>query len=68
MYQHFMAAERDLQRDMSQFPRTATQAVPTAVMEVQSGGSGYESTVRLGQYPGQPLKLGQSDQREGVQV
>ena len=68
LYRHFMAAERDLQRDMSRFPRTATQVVPVAVMEVQSGGSGYESTVRLGQYPGYPLKLGQSDQREGVQV
>ena len=68
LYRNFVMAEQYLQRDMEQFPRTAAQAVPAAVMEVRSGGNGYENTVRMGQYPGYEVKLGQSDRREGVEV
>ena len=68
LYRNFVMAEQYLQRDMEQFPRTAAQAVPAAVMEVRSGGDGYENTVRMGQYPGYEVKLGQSDRREGVEV
>ena len=68
LYRNFVMAEQYLRRDMEQFPRTAAQAVPAAVMEVRSGGNGYENTVRMGQYPGYEVKLGQSDRREGVEV
>ena len=68
IYRNFVRAEQYLRRDMEQFPRTATQAVPAAMMEVRSGAEGYESTVRMGQYPGYEVKLGQSDRREAVVV
>jgi peptidoglycan hydrolase-like protein with peptidoglycan-binding domain len=68
LYRNFVQAEQYLRRDMQQFPRSAAQAVPAAMMEVQSGGEGYENTVRLGQYPGYEVKLGQTDRREGVKV
>ena len=68
LYSNFRKAEQYLSRDMERFPRTAAQAVPAAVMEVRSGGEDYESTVRLGQYPGYEVKLGQTDRREAVIV
>lgn len=68
IYRHFIQADEYLRRDMQRFPRGATQAVPAAVMEVGSGGVGYESTARLGQYPGYELRLGRTDDREVVQV
>jgi len=68
LYRHFVMADQYLRRDMAQFPRSATQAVPAAMMEVGSGAVGYENTARLGQYPGYKLRLGQTDQREAVQV
>ena len=68
IYRHFIQADQYLRRDMSQFPRNATQAVPASVSEVGSAGEGYENTPRLGQYPGYELKLGQTDGREAVMV
>lgn len=68
IYRHFVMAEDYLRRDMGQFPRSATQAVPAATWEVGSAGKGYENTSRLGQYPGFEVKLGQTDRREAVMV
>ena len=68
IYRHFIQADQYLRRDMRQFPRTATQAVPASVSEVGSAGQGYENTARLGQYPGYEMKLGQTDGREAVLV
>lgn len=68
LYRNFVQAQQYLSRDMEQFPRTAAQAVPAAVMEVRSGEKDYERTTRMGQYPGYEVKLGQSDQREAVIV
>ena len=68
IYRHFIQADQYLRRDMRQFPRTAVQAVPASVSEVGSAARGYENTVRLGQYPGYEIKLGQTDGRKAVQV
>ena len=68
IYRHFIQADQYLRRDMRQFPRDATQAVPASVREVGSAEQGYENTPRLGQYPGYELRLGQTDGREAVQV
>ena len=68
IYRHFIQADQYLRRDMRQFPRNATQAVPASVSEVGSAGQGYENTTRLGQYPGYEMKLGQTDGREAVLV
>ena len=68
IYRHFIMAEDYLRRDMGQFPRSATQVVPAAMLEVGSGGEDYETTTRMGQYPGYEMKIGQTDQREAVMV
>ena len=68
IYRHFIQADQYLRRNLRQFPRTATQAVPASVNEVGSAGSGYENTPRLGQYPGYEIKLGQTDGRKAVLV
>lgn len=68
IYRHYIAANQFLRRNMEQFPRTAAQSVPAAMMEVRSGAKGYENTVRIGQYPGYDIKMGQTDHREAVQV
>ena len=68
IYRHFIMAEEYLRRDMARFPRSASQAVPAAMLEVSSGGRGYEGTVRLGQYPGYELSLGQQDERKAVKA
>ena len=68
IYRHFIQADQYLRRDMGQFPRDATQAVPASVSEVGSAAQGYENTTRLGQYPGYEMKLGQTDGREAVMV
>lgn len=57
IYRAFAAADRDLRRDDVRFP---TDAVQTAGEIPQH--------VRVGQYPGYELSLGQSDDREVEQV
>ena len=57
IYRAFASAERDLRRDNVRFPRGA----------VQTAGE-YRQHVRVGQYPGYELQLGESDDREVVSV
>jgi len=53
IYRAFAAAERDLRRDNVRFPNGAAQTA-----------GNYPSYVRVGQYPGYELQLGESDNRE----
>jgi peptidoglycan hydrolase-like protein with peptidoglycan-binding domain len=66
IYRAYLPADLYLRRNVEGFPRTASQAVPAAVWEVRSGTEGYETTTRMGQYPGYEMKLGQTDRREEV--
>lgn len=57
IYRAFAAAERDLRRDNVRFGNDATPAAGK-----------QNDFVRFGQYPGYELQLGQTDDREVVQV
>lgn len=68
IYRHFARADAAARRDTARFPRDAAQVVPAAAWQVQSGSEEHSSTVRLGQYPGFEMGLGDTDRREAVQV
>ena len=64
LYRDFAGIERDLRSDGINFPQG--EAVPA--MAQGEGNQPYGTTSRLGQFPGQDLELGHSDEKGGVLV
>lgn len=68
IYGHFALADQFMRRDMVRFPRTATEIMPASVINVGSDASSYADTPRVGQFPGETVRFGQTDRRGEVLV
>lgn len=63
LFRSYIGIGNYLERDRVRFPNQATQA-----MTGQNRNDRYSTTVRLGQYPGYTMELGQSDRNGEVMV
>ena len=70
IYDHFAQADYFLRRDTVRAQSLGQDAVPVLAgrSTVAPNGIDFERTPRIGQYPGQPLRLGQRDGQRGVQI
>ncbi len=70
IYSHFAQADYFLRRDTVRAQSLGENAIPVLAgrFEVAPNGIDFSKTPRVGQYPGQPLRLGQRDGQRGVQV
>jgi len=70
IYSNFALADYFLRRDTVRAQSLGENAIPVLAggFEVAPNGIDFSKTPRVGQYPGQPLRLGQRDGQRGVQV